>query len=326
MTHPITRRKFLQHLALVTLPWPQQTSGGPTDWDQETELARSVREYLESVFSGRNMTLDFRRINERYDQEFRIQIKAFDWMPVASCFKAWMPLYYYLNTPPGSWDDQPGSSLYSTVVFSSNLDTGIVLADVANRIAGDRNPIEKFNDFLRETVGMANGLYTWDWTGSPTVGFVDQRYEPTLNRAVKLETDDEVYLADNIFTANDLAHGYDVLVRGEVFARWDRMREAITATRALLNIRAPEYRSPLEFVVTDGYMGKDGILPAEDFQPGRVVNDAGVITIGEAHYIIAFFSAGESEVSVRSVLGELMTMIDIYERGRRTLTPPSSGT
>ncbi|MEZ4669113.1 MAG: hypothetical protein R3E39_14495 [Anaerolineae bacterium] len=301
---------------------PLLQSGGPTDWDRETDLARSIREYLEGLFADRNMTLDFRRINGSYDQEFKIQIKADFLYPVASCFKAWIALYYYINTPSDQWQDTEGTSLYSTVVFSSNTETGVVLAEVARRRPGDANPIVKFNDFLMKTVGMASGLHSWDWPGSPTVGFTDERFAPSDNRGVTYNGD--FYRVDNLFSATDMAHGYDVLVRGEVFARWQTMKDAIAATSKLLSIRAPEYQSPLEFVAPDGYMGKDGVLPETDLPSGlgRVINDAGVLTVGDARYIIAFMAIGENETNIRAVLTDIVKMIGIYERGRPSLATP----
>lgn len=315
---PLTRRQFLAHAAVAAGALPAfwlQTSGGPTDWLRETPLIRSVREFLESTLADRDMTLEFRRINERHDQEFAIQVQAEALMPVASCFKAWLPLYYFLNTPPDQWQAEQGSALYSAVVFSSNLETGTVLADVAQRASGPGNPIEKFNRFLRRTIGMSNGLYSWDWPGSATVGFVDAQYIPSPTRGVTL--DDQFFLVDNLFTAADLARGYEVLARGEFFARREEMQNAIRASNALLDIQAPNYRSPIEFVSENGYRGKDGVLPVEDSPVGRVVNDAGIITVGEARYIIAFMSAGESETTIRDVLSEIISVIEVYERSSR---------
>lgn len=320
----LSRRHFLKLAAAAVIP-PilVQTSGGPTDWSRETDLARSVREFLEGVFTGRTMALDFRRINAQYDQEFQIQINSERWFPVASCFKAWVALYYYLNTPRDQWQDTQGTALHSTVVFSSNIDAGIVLADVSRRTSGQGNPIEKFNDFLRLNVGMTNGLYSWDWPGSPTIGFTDQRFLPSEFRNVLYK--EELYRIANIFTVTDLAHGYDVLLRGQAFARWPEMQQALAASDALLRIAAANYQSPIEYVFPQGYMGKDGILPEADLPTGmgRIVNDAGVITVGDAYYIIALMSIGESETTVRDVLVNISRMIDVYERGRRLMGTPT---
>ncbi len=324
MTNNFTfnRRKFLQLLGAAFLVPPFQQPTGPNDWDQETELARSIRLYLEDTFAGHEMALDFRRINAQNNQEFHIQIQADKLYPVASCFKAWIALYYYLNTARDQWADTQGTPLYSTIVFSNNTEAGTVLVDVARRAFGSGNPIEKFNNFLMQTVGMTNGMHAWEWPGSPTVGFTDERFLPSDFRGMSYKG--EFYLVDNLFTVTDLAHGYDVLQRGQSFARWDTMKQAIMATDSLLSIPATDYRSPLEYVFTNGYMGKDGVLPEADLPRGlgRVINDAGVVTIGDAHYIIAFMSMGESESVIRDVLGEISKMIEVYERGRPSLATP----
>jgi hypothetical protein len=280
------------------------------DWYVETPLAASIRHDLERVFSSLSMTLDFRCINSHLDEEFRIQINAYNIYPVASCFKAFVVLYYYLNTPKEAWDDKEGSSLYSTAVFSNNLLTGTVLMDVASRVFGAANALQKFNNFLRFTLGIKGGLYTWDWPGTPTTGLYDTRYggQSMLVRG-------QSYPVINAFTAADLGRGYDVLTRGDVFTVSPIMRDAIQATRAILSISAPDYQSPIERVFPAGYMGKDGVLPAGDVEAGRVVDDAGVITVKGNHYLISFMSAGESESVSLSVLAEIINQINVYEAG-----------
>jgi hypothetical protein len=318
----LSRRRFLKLMTAALLIPPLQQPSGPNDWDQETELAKSIREHLESTFVGHEMALDFRRINAQNNQEFRIMIQPDKLYPVASCFKAWIALYYYLNTPREGWKDTQGTPLYSTVVFSNNTEAGTVLVDVAQRTGGTGNPIEKFNNFLMRSVGMNNGMHSWDWPGSPTVGFTDERFAPTFNRSMIYKG--ESFLVDNLFTVTDLAHGYDVLQRGQAFARWDAMHNAIMATDALLSIPASDYLSPLEYVFKQGYMGKDGILPEADLPKGlgRVIDDAGVVTVGDAHYIIAFMSMGEGESVVRDILGDIAAMIEVYERGRPSIATP----
>jgi hypothetical protein len=310
----LTRRKFLKMAgaAMFAPPLLPLLQG---DWDTETPLAAQIRQNLEAAFAGHNMALDFRRISAENNEEFRIQINASDYYPVASCFKAWIPLYYYLNTPREQWNDTEGSPLYSTVVYSNNTQTGFMLSEIAPHARGNKNAIEKFNDFLWLTVGMSGGLYSWNWDGSPTVDFFDPRFVPTENRQVW--ENGQAYAVDNVFTAADLAHGYDVLTRGPVFARTERLHDALVASDALLTIRAPDYQSPIEYVFQNGYMGKDGILPDTDLPIGlgRVVNDAGVLSVGDAHYIVAFMSAGESESVVRNMLQTVVDQIRVYETG-----------
>ncbi len=284
--------------------------GTPSDWGTESPLARRIREYLEDVFTDLNMGLDFRCINDQHNEEFRIQIRGFDGFPMASCFKAHLILYYYLHTPPDEWDDQEGSAAYSTAVFSNNVETGVLLDEVSRRIKGDENAIEKFNRFLRETIGTAGGLYTWSWPDNPTAGLTDPRYGSQWVRV-----HDQVYTIDNVFTPADVARCYDILGRGAAFTRSDKMRAAILATRALLSIPAPDYQSPIERVWPDGYMGKDGILGSADIKTGYVVDDGGIIQVEGRSYLIAFMSAGENEPTAISTLSEVVQQISVYEQG-----------
>jgi hypothetical protein len=281
------------------------------DWEQETPAVQAVRETLEAAIGGLNMGLDFRCINTRYDEEFRIQINAFNLMPVASCFKAMLVLYYFIKTPADAWDTSEFSPLYQTAVNSDNIQTGVVLEEVAQRVSGHGNAIEKFNDFLTITVGLANGLHSWNWPDSPTVGLTDPRFAPSNERLVWLRG--QGYEIDNVCTAADLARGYDFLIRGEFFTRSATLRAALQATQELLSVQAKTYRSPIERAYPDGYMGKDGILPSADTAVGRVVNDAGVIRHGDRRYLAAFMSAGESETNALYVLGEVVKQMDEYE-------------
>lgn len=270
-----------------------------------------MREYLESVIGGLNMALDFRCIRNNIDEKFRIQINAFHLMPVASCFKAWAVLYYFLHTPADMRDTTEFSPLYQMAVNSSNVDTGIVLFDVAKRVSGRGNAIEKFNDFLTIRIGMANGLHSWNWPDSPTAGLTDPRFAPGGERLVYFAG--QGYRIDNAFWAADLARGYDFLIRGETFSKSATLKAAIQATRELLSIQANTYRSPIERASKGSYIGKDGILPSSDTPIGRVVDDAGVIIIGSRTYLISFMSAGESESTALSVLGEVIQQMNEYE-------------
>ncbi|MBZ0297067.1 MAG: hypothetical protein K8L99_31190, partial [Anaerolineae bacterium] len=304
----LSRRQFLGILGAAALSRPLAALG--LDWEAENPLAEQVREHLEAIFADKVMALDFRRINAQLDEDFRIQINAFDIYPVASCFKAFVVLYYYVHTPRAMWDDAEGSALYSTAVFSNNILTGAVLADVASRVRGPANALQKFNNFLWYTLGIKGGLYTWDWPGTPTAGFYDTRYGEQ-----SMVVRGQSYPVINAFTAADLGRGYDILTRGDTFSVSPTMRDAIRASRAILSITAPDYQSPIERVFPAGYMGKDGVLPAGDIEVGRVVDDAGVVTVNGNYYLISFMSAGESESVAINVLTEIINQINIYEAG-----------
>jgi hypothetical protein len=303
------RRDFLKLLGTAGLAYPLSRIHA-NDWEQETPLITQVREYLEGIFRGRSMALDFRRINRDDDEEFRIQINALQPLPVASCFKSLLALYYFLNTPKADWAYLYRETfVYRSVVFSDNLASGILLKQIGERIPGGGNAIEKFNDFLRVVIGIDSGLHTWNWEGAPTVGLSDERF---AGRMVDIRG--KTYPVENVFTPAELARGYDFLLRGEHFTRNDKMREAIQATKQILSIPAKNYRSPIERVFKGGYTGKDGILPSSDIELGRVVDDAGILTVGANHYIVSFMSAGESEATAIYVLREVIGQLEVYEQ------------
>jgi hypothetical protein len=311
----MNRRRFLRFMGAAALGMWGPGRARTYDWSAETPLAASIRRELESVFGGLSMALDFRCINSSLDEEFRIQINADQLYPVASCFKAFLVLYYFLNMPPEEWDMTEYTPLYRMAVYSDNAATGVVMDNVSRRVTGNENTIEKFNNFLLNTVGIENGLHTWRWEGSPTMGLSDPRFAPSFQRVVRVRGID--YQVDNVFTAADLARGYDFLTRGEFFTQSSEFREAVRATKALLSIPAGEaYRSPIERVYPPGYMGKDGVLPAADVAVGRVIDDAGALKAGDDTYLIAFMSAGDSESTAVNVLRAVVQQIDVYERNR----------
>ena len=299
---PLSRREFLKLLGAAAVTG---------DWEQETPLVTAIREYLETVFDGLNMALDFRRINSTYDETFRIQINAFNLYPVASCFKAFLVLYYFLYTPQSEWVYDQNSVVYRTAVYSDNTLTGVLLEEISQRIPGRRNAIEKFNDFLHITMGLTSGLHRWNWPDTPVVGISDARFAPSEARQVIIAG--QAYLVDNVFTAADLGRGYDFLARGEYFTWSPVLRDAIHMTKTLMSIPAPDYQSPIERVYPAGYVGKDGILPSRDVATGRVVNDAGLLSVGDRTYIVAFMSAGESESTAINVLREVVDQVEVYE-------------
>jgi hypothetical protein len=306
----LNRRQFLKLTATAGGLYPFSRLYAE-DWEEESPLVAQIRANLTTAFQGRIMALDFRGFNPANDEVFRIQLNASDAYPVASCFKAFLALYYFLNTPQTDWNYTDRETyIYRSAVFSDNLASGVLLNDLARRVPGQGNPIEKFNDFLRLTLGIAAGLHTWKWEGSPTVGMRDRRF---AERSVTLRG--ATYSVDNVFTPADLARGYDVLTRGEYFARVEAMRAAIRATKAVLSIGAANYRSPIERAYAPGYIGKDGVLPTGDLKLGRVVNDAGIIQSGDNHYIIAFMSAGESESTSVGVLREVVNQVKLFEAG-----------
>ncbi|RMG75813.1 MAG: hypothetical protein D6711_05530, partial [Chloroflexi bacterium] len=84
-----------------------------------------------------------------------------------------------------------------------------------------------------------------------------------------------------------------LLQRGRFDAVHPQAQEAVDTTRWLLSLQADEYQSFIERVWGE-YIGKDGVIPAEDSPVGRVTNDAGIVQVGSSTYIIsAMYTDGE---------------------------------
>lgn len=315
--HKLSRRQFLKSIgagaALAALP--AHLVFARQELPPNGFLVSEVEGILRRAFSGLNMTLDFRMIDLYLQEHFAIQINADRLMPTASCFKAFLALYYFLFTPQDAWEAGEGSALYSTIVFSNNVQTGRVLMDVADRVEGFGNAIQKFNDFLIYTLGMEHGLHTWQWPNSPTRGIRDPRFTPDDRRSVNVRG--VASLVDNVTTAADLIRGWRCIltsVPADLYTEYPQFPAACAAARDLLSIRADNYDSPIERVYPDGYTGKDGILPADTLPDvGRVVNDAGIIYTAHGAYLLSCLSAGESEVVVINVLRQVVEQIGVYE-------------
>ena len=309
----LSRRRFLK--ALGGLAVARLLPVAAQDWDHETPEVTQMRQHLETFIGDFNMSLDFRGIDADQNELFRIQINAANLQPVASCFKAFVLPYYFLHTPRDEWAFAENSLIYSMAVHSNNRATGLVLDEVGKRVRGNDNAIVKFNNFL-QSLGIQNGLHSWNWEGSPTEGMADPRFAPSLLTGRVVHVHGESFTVDNVFTAEDLARGHDFITRGEFFTRSEQVREVVRLTKTVLSIPSATtgYQSPLERAFPPGYTGKDGILPASDVSTGRVVNDAGALRVGDRTYIVSFMSAGESESVALDVLDAVVSQIGVFEQ------------
>lgn len=268
---------------------------------------------LMELIGGLEIGLDLRHLHpEDGTTYWRIGINAEKLYPVASCFKAPLLLYYFWYTPPGAWQTREGFPAHSVAVFSNNLLTGTLMQQVAGHVETFGNPIQKFNDFLLFRLGFTNGLYSWNWEGSPTQGLLDDRFAPSPQRYV--EAFGRQHRMDNIVTAAELANFYALLLHPNPFPATETvlLPDVITATLDLLAIPAPEYEAPLERTTVESYIGKDGVIPAEDSSVGRVINDAGIITVGGQTFVLAYLCAGEGEATAISVLRQVVTLLEQY--------------
>ncbi|MEL6404749.1 MAG: L,D-transpeptidase [Chloroflexota bacterium] len=324
MTNQINRRSFLKYIGLSTAV-TLAGSAGTVLADERTEetirqhqpdILVGIRERIAAQFEGREMGLDFRRINVNGEIDWQIEINADELYPAASSFKAFAVLWYFMETPRDEWVFDPRSNVYRVAIFSNNRLTGSLIADVASRVEGDGNMIEKFNDFMLYEMGVKAGIYNWGWPNSATLGFADARWYPTPDRYIQIGENTENI--SNVFTSRQIADLWAYIALAEQDPRWEsdsHFQDAILATREILSVPATEYRSPIERVAYGGYTGKDGTLPAGDINSGRVINDAGIIRVpnGTGQYIISFMSTGEREETTEPALREVVDSIRIYE-------------
>ncbi|MDX1991112.1 MAG: hypothetical protein SF029_01900 [bacterium] len=309
--HKFSRRHFLQMTALGVLghvlPFPHNQNTSAADSDP-------LRQSIADLIGDRQIGLDLRRLNPDASEDFRIQINADSLYPVASCFKAFLVLYYLWYTPRDQWQTGEDTPLHSVAVYSNNVQTGYVIDEVGRRLSYYGNTIQKFNDFLLYILNIQNGMYSWDWENTPTAGYADERFAPSSRRFINHRG--EAVQMENLFTARDFADFYTRLIQPAPFPDYPFAQEAVQTTLDLLSIAAESYQSPIERAFPQGYTGKDGVLPASDSAIGRVINDAGILNVAGTNYVLAFFCAGEGEYLGINLLRQIAPLLEALENQR----------
>jgi len=302
----ITRRQMLMMLGASALA--PKMGFIPIRSDRLVQLQSRIN----TLFASENVGFDLRGWNRLLKrQTFQISVNGSAYYPVASSFKVLVILHYFWHTPRDLWRDDPESDAYRVAVFSNNLLTGTLLQNTAQYIEGFGNAIQKFNIFLTYTLKLNSGIFSWDWEGSPTMGQRDLYYEPTQQRSVIYNG--ERYDITNLFTANDLSQIYLYLLNPDSFPQFPQAREALIRTRALLSIPASGYQSPIERAF-GFYTGKDGVIPTEDSQFGRVTNDAGIVRPVLDEYVISILYA-QGEFRLVEFLRQIRQYLIAYELG-----------
>lgn len=304
----ITRRQFLLMVGsapAALIPQRQFILPNPD------RLAR-LEVQITNLFRGENVGFDLRGWDSiTQTQTFRIAVNGDAYYPVASSFKTLVVLYYFWYTPRELWRDDPESDAYRVAVFSNNLLTGTLLANTAQYVGGFGNAIQKFNIFLTYTLKLDSGIFSWDWQGSPTFGQRDLYYEPTERRSVLYNG--QRYDITNLFTPRDLSQTYLYLLKPTAFPQYPQAYEALLRTRALFSIPAAGYQSPIERAF-GRYIGKDGVIPTEDAQFGRVTNDAGIVRPFIKDYVLSIMYA-QGEFRLVQFLRQIRRYLIEYEVG-----------
>ncbi|MFZ4813227.1 MAG: hypothetical protein ACOYL5_01730 [Phototrophicaceae bacterium] len=305
-----SRRHFLTLMGALALP--PLLPGVPSN-------AAQLQSTLEDLIGSRNIGVAVGRYliqDATLIESYRVGINADALRPTASCFKAWIPAYYYTFMPPELWDDGEGAELRSVVQESNNTNTGRILALVGEQQAFG-NALEKFNDFLLYGLKLQHGISSWNWPNNPLEGVVDDRFSSGEGRMVA--AGGELHAVGNVTTATDTLNGYQALLTrslpNDAPNDFARRQEAALRTLDLLALSSTtDYLSPIERILgKDSYTGKDGVLPAEQITTGRVINDAGIIPLREGVAMVSFFSVGESEYSAVEILRGLIAAIFALE-------------
>jgi len=148
-------------------------------------------------------------------------------MPVASAFKGPLLLYALSNLDPEIWENVPVkywsqkgqipeeyllilrenwilSRLYNMIVHSSNKAAAEVLVYVNENSASELNPIEQFNTWSQETIGISSSSGLYEWEHGPAIGQTDERFR---NRIVTGQCGQRYYFS-NTYSSRDLAIYY----------------------------------------------------------------------------------------------------------------------
>ena len=272
----LSRRDLLGFVAGLPLARADTNTQVPAD------SLSQMQSQLQQTLAGHNMSLELRALDADHGDLFNIQVMADRLMPVASCFKAFVVPWYYLNVPPVDQEDGPDSAIWDMAVHSGNYYTSVVLKQVAGHVPGPDNALQKFNNFLL-SIGMQNGLYNWNL--GHTLGLFDNRYKPSQKTGRLVRLGDREFWIFNVFTASDLAQGFDYITRGEKHHPGVKVAAALRQSRSLLGIPARGFRSPIERVFAPGYIGKQGIIQTDEISVGTVFNDAGLLDLGKRKYI-----------------------------------------
>lgn len=276
-----------------------------------TQDVRLLETRLQQIINNATIGLEIRRIDwARGESDFIIGNNPRTYFPVASCFKALVVLYYLTATPVEEWQTDEGDPAYRVAVFSNNPLTGELLTQTAERRPGSGNPIVKFNTWVQNALGIESGIVSWDWPNSPTIGWNDRRYSATSEQAVNYRG--QSFLVNNIYRPYDLGQFWSHLLSLKPLYGWRNADVAPRRTLELFSIPAPNYQSPIERA-WGAYIGKDGVIPAEDTPIGaRVVNDSGIVLVGHVPYVVTAMSL-EGEYHLVETLKRVMEEVNNYE-------------
>lgn len=311
------RRRFLELCGKAFAAVTARTVLPPWVWRSARKVDGSVREglrqesgeletQLEEIIGDNQVGVVMRRVSAEGRVEDMASVNGEQLLPMGSLFKAFACVYYLYTTPRGEWQVDEGMPVYQMVVRSDYVQTAEVLAEVSDRVGGDDNAIEAFNNFLQGAMGMEQGIYGWGFTDEdrPTFGIRDERFAPGNGRVV--DVDGTQTNISNVTTTEDVCNGWQRLAewyargqRGDLETEEQRrIYEAVVEARRLLMIPNTVLGPTALEVSVNGqilegdHWSKEGFIPDSLMAGnlGRVRNDAGIWEVGGQYWVVSMMS------------------------------------
>jgi len=263
----------------------------------------------------------------------------------ASTLKTGVLLYAIFRDPQialSGWQEGTSLAAYKMIVGSHNSATGTVLAE-SGRDVGSWNPLDDFNAFLHDIIGLPPtvGLTEWNYgatqdTLSFTVERPDPAYDPERISANTITLDALVSLYEFLETPNWVegaisraiaTEGYPLRLYESPEAYRADVLAAIEEAKLLMAIPDPEIPTELELSLArvqaehpeleiDMY-GKNGLLRPTDWPGDRWhVNEAAVVRVRQGERsvrCIIAYSASNFEVD-HLLDGALRYCVALFEQ------------
>ena len=336
----ITRRQFLKGLAIAsasTLFAPVSEiladSTAPISVQDyltamETPFTAPLNDIFEGVIRNENMGV---LLYDVYNKRLLTALNPEKPLPVASAFKAPLLMYFvdvvdrdvWAHVPVQYWEanssnDVPEEareyfkqhrdilrSLYQTLVYSDNVQTGVVLAYVA-RAQGSKEALTSFNDWAQERVGISqlSGLSAWVTSPISGYGFVDTRFK---GRETSINS--QLTEFDNMMTPRDLGLFY-MWMLAELDSEQQAVCKALLST--IFNNRGANLERTAQ--ANDGIpYSKNGSL---DTDSGYVVSDAGLMELADGRLYLLVLQSLDVNDGRQSIVPNVFGEVHYTLQGR----------
>lgn len=266
--------------------------------DEGIDALGGVLDRIAIALQPKEIGLYASRFDANGNLMYRVRYNDNEPHAIASTFKAFAAFYYFMNTPEDEWEYQFAENVYSMVVYSNNTKTGNLLAEVATRIPGPGNPIEKFNDFLHNYLGVSrtSGIFSWDHGTMEGFLYTDETYAPLpYNENGYVQSYDRRIPIGNRFTAADAARATEFIARAIVAPDTEPLvRKAAENTRLLMTINDPLYPTTFDKIAWNlGTWRKYGYLGPNEIGTAALTETIVVPLYDGGFMTIAALSTGE---------------------------------